>query len=70
MQIVENLAEKLDLDITALAGLSFKIALKIWRTHYESMYLERRKGNKHLAQLMGTVETLTGFEARLKLRRH
>ena len=25
------------------------------------------KGNKHLAQVMGTVETLTGFEARLKL---
>ena len=25
------------------------------------------KGRKHLAQLMGTVETLTGFEARLKL---
>ena len=25
------------------------------------------KCNKHLAQVMGTVETLTGFEARLKL---
>ena len=25
------------------------------------------KGRKHLAQLMGTVETLTGFEARLRV---
>ena len=24
------------------------------------------KGNKHLVQVMGTVEALTGFEARLK----
>jgi len=24
------------------------------------------KGNKHLAEVMGTIETLTGFEARLR----
>ena len=47
MQIVENLAEKLDLDITALAGLEKapKDSAKNLEecVNYESMYLERWK---------------------------